>query len=74
MFYESGFKKCQETHKKFKYEFCYVFDYCVSQYQRPVNIFGGFKQIFYFINKPYQNRDDGARSVISSRKYQKHWA
>ena len=53
MFYESGFKKCQETHKKFKYEFCYVFDYCVSQYQRPVNIFGGFKQIFYFINKPY---------------------
>ena len=25
-FYESGFKKCQKKHKKFKYPFCYVFD------------------------------------------------
>ena len=25
-FYESGFEKCRETHKKLKYPFCYVFD------------------------------------------------
>ena len=52
-FYETGFKKCQETHKKFKYPFCYVFDQCASQYQRPVNVFWGFKQIFEFITEPY---------------------